>query len=122
MTEEALALIEKMKSKGIESVSLNIWDDFYDDDYVPEGKIQKTHAYIESGDFSEDEKELLMLCFYGYLIEKFKDELQDVKIMDYGDEIHFEHLTHKKLDAIMMELEKIELTFGGIKYNIYSES
>ncbi len=122
MTEEAVTLIEKMKSEGIEYINLNIWDDFYDDNYVPDGKIQKTHAYIEDNNFTSDEEELLMFCFYGYLVENFKDELEGVKVIDGGDEVYFENITHKKLDGIMTRLESIELTFGGIPYNIYSES
>lgn len=122
MNEEAKKLIEKMKSNNKTKIHLNIWDDFYEDDYVPEGEKQETHAYIEDYFFSDDEKELLMMCFHGYLVENFKEELDGVKVIDGGSEIYFENLTHRKLWDIMKKLEAIELTFGGIPYNIYSES
>jgi len=122
MNEKAINLIEKMKSNNKTSIHLNIWDDLYEDDYVPEGQKQETHAYIEDSFFSDDEKELLMMCFHGYLVETFKEELEGVKVIDGGYEIYFKDITHKKLDSIMRKLDSIELTFGGIPYNIYSES
>ena len=122
MIKEAQEVIERLNQMGIDSIPLNIWDDFYEDGYVPEGKKQETHAYIESSKISEDDKELLMEAFHGYLILHFTSELAGVTVGYGGDEIYFTNLTHKKLDAIMDRFDEVELTFGGIPYSIYSES
>ena len=44
-----------------EKISVNIWDDYYDDGYVPEGKIQETYAYLECELPDEDCKNVLEL-------------------------------------------------------------
>jgi hypothetical protein len=38
-----------------ERIPINIWDDFYDDGFVPEGKIQETFIYVEE-DFPQEKK------------------------------------------------------------------
>lgn len=122
MREDVYDTLGRLSEKGVESINLNIWDDFYDDDYVPEGKEQKTYAYIEDSDISEDDQEILMDAFHKYLLTNFKEELAGVTIGYGGDRIYFTHLTHNKLDSILKKLDGVELTFGGIPYNIYSES
>ena len=44
----------------MEKISINIWDDYCDDGYVPEGKTQDTYAYIESDLPHEDCKNVLI--------------------------------------------------------------
>lgn len=36
-----------MKSNN-QTIGINIWDDYFEDGYVPEGEIQKTYAYVEA--------------------------------------------------------------------------
>lgn len=36
----------------IKSIPINIWDDYYDDGYVPEGEKQETYLYVEDSDLS----------------------------------------------------------------------
>ncbi len=50
----------------MKKVNINIWDDFYDDGYVPAGKTQQTYVYVEEReyDFSEDLQDEIMKFFY----------------------------------------------------------
>lgn len=36
--------------KKLEYIPINIWDDFYDDGYVPEGEKLETYIYVEDSD------------------------------------------------------------------------
>ena len=38
-----------------DNICINIWDDFYEDGYVPEGEIQETYGYVEESTYSDDE-------------------------------------------------------------------
>lgn len=43
------------------NISINIWDDYFDDGYVPEGEIQETYAYVESSLDDNDCQQVLSL-------------------------------------------------------------
>jgi len=54
-------ILSKIIDKATMIIDVNIWDDYYDDDFVPEGETQETYIYIEEYDvFSEDEKVLFL--------------------------------------------------------------
>lgn len=119
-----LEQIRKDVLKSIESliVNINIWDDYYDDGYVPDGKIQETRIYVEQ-DVSQDFKEEVLSFFYEYLKNNFKEELNSVEISYGGDEIYLKHFTHKKRYEIMNKIEKSKIFFKDrYRLNIYSES
>lgn len=48
----------------IKRIPINIWDDYYEDDYIPKDKKQETYIYVEDTDISlEKRKECLMLLY-----------------------------------------------------------
>lgn len=50
--------VPELRNKA-EKIAVNIWDDYYDDGYVPAGKVQETYAYVEGNLPNEDCKEIL---------------------------------------------------------------
>jgi len=127
----------------LECIPINIWDDFYDDGYVPEGEKLETNIYIETDKIStEKQREYL-----GILLEYINKNLniEDVKLwIEYYDsrneypdlignpdaenmffdryEIKLEGLTHERLNEWMFILEDIDITVDNIPFYIYSES
>jgi len=135
-------------NKEEKSIPINIWDDFYDDGYVPEGKILETYAYVEDYDLPE----IYCKKVLDFLLEQINNfqldgvktwiEYYDSKIkyptmtkekcellgIDYDKihftrwEIRFENLTHKQLDNLIKYLDFANLKYNGVPLNIYSES
>ena len=130
----------------LEYIPINIWSDFYDDGYVPEGKKQETYIYIEDTELSHDKRkeclEILLrymgnLDFTGtksgvkmwmqfYESRKKHPNLvgnPDVEKMFFDRwEIRVENLTHMRLELLIKELDKADLSVNGIPFHIYSES
>jgi hypothetical protein len=131
-------------------IPVNIWDDYYEEGYIPDGKIQETYIYVE-----DDKIPLLTRKKYlEYLLDwinknityldgvKMWVELYDSKIkypemtaekcdavgMPY-DRFHFsrweikvQHMTHEMRYKLVDDLEKAKLAIDGLYFNIYSES
>jgi hypothetical protein len=119
-------LCKRLEEAGIQiifpknnSISINIWDDFYDDGHVPEGKSQSTSARVE-GDTDDETAEKGMKCLYDFI--KDLPILAEVQMTLNGDRIYFKNLTHKILDELMSLLDKKTLTIEGYRLRIYSES
>ena len=101
-------------------ISVNIWDDYYEDGYIPDGKIQKTHIYVEDSKMDENDKEKYLKYLLNYINENIK-YLDGVKMWLAGD-IRVEHMTHKQRERLVDDLVKADLSIDGLKYHIYSES
>lgn len=119
-------------------IPINIWDDFYDDGYVPDGDNQSTYAYVE--EYDELSEEIKKKALESVVI--FIDTL-DLPGVEYSldyynsrdkyptlDEIHhferwninFKHLTHARLETLLEELKKANLSVDDIPLHFYSES
>lgn len=128
-------------------IPINIWDDYYEDGYVPKGKIQETYAYVEDYDISHELHEKYLNILFNYIQKNLtlnkvdiKLEFHDTKndydsktvekcIKEYGEkfffkrwEIQFKNLTHKRLWKLVDELNEAKLSIDGISFDIYSES
>ena len=124
------------------TIPINLWDDYWEDDFVPEGEIQKTFMYVENYEFSlEDTKKYLELLL-DFIYNNF--DLPNVKMWlelyesakKYPNfvgtehecmlfnrwEIKFENLSHKKANEMLLFLEKSNLKFDGKIFIFYSES
>ena len=125
----------------METIPINIWDDFHDDGYVPEGEVQESYICVEDDspeDFKKECLEFLMNHIQTHL------PMENVKMwMKYFDskveypnligteyermmftrwEIRIESMTHKQLDKLVPELNGAKLKFKGKKIEVYSES
>lgn len=101
-------------------IHFNIWDDFYDDGHVPEGKIQKTHGYVEESKMPEDEMNKVAKAVYDYIDANL--DMTGVKVRLAGSDVLFEHLTHVRLDKLVKELQNSKLEIDGKSIAFYSES
>jgi len=108
-------------NKEIKEIHVNIWDDFYDDGHIPEGKIQESHIYVEEkdSDISEDEKEEILMLLLGYIQNNIP--MEGVELTMNGD-IQIKHMTHVQLGNMMKIFDDVKFTYAGIPLSIYSES
>jgi len=109
----------------IETIPINIWDDFYDDGHVPEGEKQETYIYVEDSKMDEESKHKVM----EFLLNKILTIHNKTKILEgvsfelAGDRIAVENMTHKQLGELMKEFEHGGNMFYEEKLlTIYSES
>lgn len=45
---------------SMDEIHINIWDDYHDDGFVPEGKVQETYAYVENGNLDDDDSRAVL--------------------------------------------------------------
>jgi hypothetical protein len=123
-------------------IPINIWDDFYDDGFVPEGEKLKTYIYVEDDEISLGERK----CYLEILLKYIKGNLNTKNIemwlslfegkKKYPNlvgtehenmlfdrwEIRLEGLTHERLHEWMVVLKDVDLKANNIPFLIYSES
>lgn len=127
-----------------DSININIWDDYCDDGYVPDGEIQQTYAYIEGSikDKEEDCKNVLELL-KTHIERLAKPEWSLELYLNYHDstkiypslvgtehewclykrwQLEIKHLTHKAREYLVDTLKKEQLNYLGQPLDIYSES
>lgn len=109
-----------MAKKKLTKISVNIWDDYYDDDYVPPGKKQETRMYIEEYDSLNDEQKVPIVEFISTHLKTL--DLTGVVTENDGSGISFTHLTHKRRERLVNELEAAKLMWEEIPFDFYSES
>ena len=118
-------------------ISVNVWDDYYDDGYVPKGKIQETYAYVECKISDEDCKNVLEL-----LKEQFSILSKCGLELNYYDsakvypnlvgteyeyslykrwQLEIKNLTHEERENIVKNLRN-KLQYQGTPILVYSES
>ncbi len=101
-------------------IPFNIWDDYWDDGYVPAGQVQETHGYIEEYDeLTEKQKIPIIKLIYDYI--KTLD-MPGVKVEIAGTDINFTHLTHEDRHRLLMCLDSSGLKYNNIPIHFYSES
>ena len=124
-------IVKEIKDSATRVISVNIWDDYYEDGYVPDGETLETFIYVEDTNFSQNERENFLL----YLKEKIdshklpidtKMAIYDTKIeypnLDF-DELQMQHWKRPEIRVYNMEELKLDnLEIDNKKFNIYSES
>jgi hypothetical protein len=128
--------------QNLEYIPINIWDDFYDDGYVPEGEKLETYIYVEDSEISHEKRKECLKILLDFINKNLN--IKGVKLwMEFYEsrkkypnligtehehmlfdrwEIKIEGLTHKKLDDWMTILESSEIKVDDIPFLIYSES
>jgi hypothetical protein len=126
----------------MEPIPINIWDDYHEDGYIPEGKIQETYMYVEDTDISHEARHNILKAFMRYISSKF-DLTGVILSLDYYDsklkypnlvgtenewclferwQINVKHLTHEKREEIVKCLKDVNLKILDIPIVVYSES
>lgn len=124
-------------------IPINIWDDFHEDGYVPEGKKLETFIYVEDSTISREKQKQYLFVLIEYIIENLNTDgvkiwlelyesrkkypnlvgNPEVEKMLYDRwEIRVEGLTHQRLDEWLGILENVEIKVDNIPFCIYSES
>lgn len=126
----------------MKAIQINIWDDYYDDGHIPEGKKQETYIYVEEGGFSHDQQKKYLEQLLNYMIEKLNLDGVKMWIFFYVSkdkypnlvgtehewcffdrwEIRVENLTHERRELLVEELENAHLYNDVFPFEIYSES
>jgi len=152
MTKQYNALIVGIVSKSAFKLKnmieekyfpINIWDDFYDDGYVPEGEKLETYIYVEDSDISHEKRKKCLEVLLDYINQNLN--VEGIKLwMEFYEskkkypnlvgnpeaektffdrwEIKLEGLTHKRLHEWMNSLEKANILVDNIPLSIYSKS
>lgn len=104
----------------MDNIPFNIWDDYYDDGFVPQGEIQETHGYIEEYDIlTKEQKAAIIKVIYDYIINF---DMKEVEVSSIDNAIYFKHLTHENRHRLLATLVGSKLKFNGIPIMFYSES
>lgn len=128
--------------KKLEYIPINIWDDFYDDGYVPEGEKLETYIYVEDSDMSQEKRKECLDTLLDYInknlntngiklwMELYESRKKYPNLIGTEHEsmffdrweIKLEGLTHERLHEWMGVLENVDIKVDGIPFHIYSES
>ena len=122
----------------MEKIGINIWDDYYDDGYVPEGEIQETYIYVEEKISLNHQKNILE-----NILSYIEDNNIFPKIVDYeiklydskekypnlSDDTHYKryelrlkNFTHELRHKVLKQLKKSKLKYKNKELLFYSES
>jgi len=124
------------------TIPINIWDDFYDDGYIPKGENQNTYIYIEESNMPLDKQESILQILLEHLntnvrldgvtLRLFLNDTSSKYPQWIGTEhewmlykrweIRIDDLTHKRLNTLVGELNNAHLDYEGVPFRIYSES
>lgn len=109
---------------AIKQIPINIWDDFYEDDFVPEGEKQETHIYVEDCDIPKVNQKEYLEVLLEYINKNLDTNGVILTIETVYEEwqIKVEGLTHAKLYEWMEVLGSADIKVDGIPFSIYSES
>jgi hypothetical protein len=126
----------------LEYIPINIWDDFYDDGYVPEGEKLETYIYVEDSDIPQEKRKEYLEILLEYInknlningiklwMELYESRKKYPNLIGTEHErmffdrweIKLEGLTHERLYEWMKVLENVDIKVDGIPFHIYSES
>lgn len=130
--------MEKLKN-----IPINIWDDFYDDGYVPEGEKSETYIYVEDSNIPQEKRKEYLEVFLDYInknlntdgiklwMELYESRKKYPNLVGNPEaekmffdrwEIRLECITHERLDEWMTILKNVDIKVDGIPFRIYSES
>lgn len=126
----------------MKQINVNIWDDYHDDGYVPEGEKQETYAYVECDLNQNDCEKVLNLIKVE--IEQVSQPSWNLKLsVEFYDsekvypnlvgtehafclykrwQLEIKNLTHEDREYLVEELGKKKLSYSNIPIVVYSES
>jgi hypothetical protein len=125
----------------LNSIEINIDDDFHSDGYVPDGEIQETHASICTNDIPDIESLKILEVLKSHIVkEKLISNSTSMRLYFYDAtnvfpglineheyilnkkwKLMFTNITHKDLDELLNSLSRFK-EINGVKVNFFSES
>jgi len=133
---------EKNSTKKDSHIPINIWDDYYEDGFVPKGEKNETFIYVEVNEqtFTDIEKKDILIFLknkidsYNFPI-KTRIFIYDTKVqypnLDFEElglqhwnrpEIRVENLTHKLRLELLELLKESKIEYRNSHFFFYSES
>lgn len=125
-------------------IHVNIWDDYYDDGYIPEGKKQETYVYVEEYfEITHDDKKEILEFLMSFLNNldlgtEFPGNNLKMWLFFYDSkdkyptleehmhfkrwELRIENMTHKMREYLLETYFDVYLPFKNKFLDIYSES
>jgi hypothetical protein len=123
-------------------IGINIWNDFYEDEDVPEGEIQETYMYVEEHSLSEDTKKFILGWIFNKIeFDNLLDSSTQCKLFYFDSkekypnlspenshlhftrwEIRFKNITHQQVKILVDKLNKLELKLNNEQIEFYSGS
>ena len=124
-----------------EKIYINIWDDYHEDGYVPEGEKQETYAYVEC-DITEEDAKNVLAQFQQELISLVKPEWDINLSLDFYDsakeyqnlvgteyekmlfrrwQLSIKNLTHQAREYLIKQLQNKELNYRNIPIVVYKK-
>lgn len=137
------------KDSEAPKININIWDDYYEDGYVPEGEKQKTHIYVEHGKedgIGLDMERQVLDAFLNKILDihkntqiltgvsfelklhNSKEEYPNLVGTEHESflyvrwEIKVEDMTHRQRENLLNEIRQEKMYFTYRELNVYSES
>ena len=123
-------------------IPINIWDDYWEDGYVPENEIQETYMYVEDTDIPELLRKTTLEYINDYILGILKVDDFQTKLYYYDSakkypnligtenesmlfkrwELRLYNITHERRYKLLEQLNKANLEFNSIPIEFYSES
>lgn len=116
---------KEFRHLGLKRVPINIWDDYYDDNDVPKGEIQETHAYVETEILSTEVKNSALNAFRAAVASRLTNRKVQLSFRERAEGevvLVFRHLTHKDRLALLKRLRKDKPRYEGLLFDVISES
>ena len=124
------------------TIDINIWDDFYDDGYVPYGETTESFIHVEDYDIPIDQTKVYLEYLLEYINENLntdgiklwlslyepKKKYPNLVGSEYDSilfnrwEIRLEGISHKQLRYWIEVFDRTELKLDNSLFRIYSES
>ena len=95
----------------------NIWDDFYDDGYVPEGEVTETFIYVEDGGIPVNKKKEYLEILLTQAGFKSKIYLIGVGAFAVCSEIILKYIKFIKVLILYLNTEVSELSLMLTQYS-----
>lgn len=128
--------------ENIEHIPINIWDDYWEDGYVPDGEIQETYAYVEDTGIPMDIRKQCIEKLHTYITSNLNTDGVTMWIELYESrkkypnligtdaeklffdrrELRIQNLSHDRRFEWLSKLQDCNLEYDNIPLSIYSES
>lgn len=107
-------------------ININIWDDYWEDGYVPDGEIQETFIYVDDTNIPLNEQSEIIEIIENYISLSWgnnilKADISKILLSDMC-RLEIKNISHRERFNLLKDLRKSNLTYKGNKFNIYSES
>lgn len=92
-----------------EIISINIWDDYYEDEYVPAGEVQKTYIHVEDNNISLDKTREYLEKVLDYVYSDVNLENTEFILRYFDARDKFPHLIGTEYEHLLFRRWEIKV-------------